>query len=552
VINRKVLNTGIKTLPLGGLSFCLKVTALFFFVVFFCSRGHGASGEDIPRDAYVASGLGDARILVPFLADDVSSSSICGMIFNGLTKVDKDLNVVGDLAERWEVSEDHLEITFYLRENVSWHDGKPFTAGDVKFTYELILDPSTACPYVSGYSHITGIEIIDEHTVKFSYSEPYAPVLLKMGMGIIPEHLFSGAGDVRRNVHARTPVGTGPYRFVEWRNGEHIILESNENYFIHPPRIKRYIYRVIPDQSVQFLELITGGVDSMELNPYQFLYRSETPEFTKRVEKYKYLSRSYTFVGYNLKDPILSDKRVRKALSYAINKEEIVESVLLGLGEATSGPFMKNSPYYDNAAASYEHNTMKAAMLLRQAGWSDVDGTGVLSKNGKPLRILIATNQGNQIREDVATVIQRQWSKLGIKAEIQVVAWSAFLSQFIDKKNFQAVILGWTIPPDPDIFAVWHSNSSGAGGLNFISFSDEHVDRLIEKGRAEFDAGIRQDIYRSLHRMIAEEAPYTFLFTPYSLPAVSIRVQGIEPAAAGIGHNFIDWYVNEKDVKYRF
>ena len=522
---------------------------LFFLII---SAGVTAFGKDFPRDAYVSSGLGDARVLIPFLADDVTSSSICSLVYNGLTKVDKDLNVVADLAERWEVSEDSLEIVFYLRRGVTWHDGKPFTARDVEFTYKTILDPATACPYVSSYSYIKDIDVIDENTVKFIYEKPYAPALLKLGMGIIPEHLFEKGEDLRKSPYARKPIGTGPYRFVEWKSGEHIILEANEDYFVHAPYLKRYVYRIIPDQSVQFLELVTGGIDSMELNPYQFLYRSDTPEFRKRVEKYRYLSQSYTFIGYNLKDPILRDKRVRQALSYAINEKEIIDSVLLGQGEPTTGPFMKDSPYYDDSARKYEYDTMKAAMLLREAGWADIDGSGKLSKNGKELRIVIATNQGSQVREDVATVIQSQWAKLGIMTEIQVVAWSAFLDQFIDKKNFQAVILGWTVPADPDIFAVWHSSSAGEGGLNFISFSNEHLDRLIEKGRSEFSLSVRQEIYREAHRIIAEEAPYTFLFTPYSLPAVNSRIKGIEPAPAGIGYNFIDWYVEEREVRYKF
>ncbi len=509
-------------------------------------------GSNTPRDAYVSSGIGDARILIPFLADDVTSSSICGLVYNGLTKLDKDLNVVGDLASGWEVSEDGLEIVFKLRTGVTWHDGEKFSAHDVKFTYDMILDPQVACPYVSSYSKIKEIEVVDENTVRFVYRESYAPALLKLGMGIIPRHLFKRGEDIRRSPYSRKPVGTGPYRFIEWKTGEHMILESNPRYFIHPPRLKRYVYRIIPDQSVQFIELVTGGIDSMDLNPYQFLYRSETEEFRSRIAKYRYLSQSYTFIGYNMKDPILADKRVRQALSYSINEREIIDSVLLGEGEPTTGPFIKGSPYYNDSARAYGYDIMKAAMLLREAGWSDVDGSGTLTKDGKELKIVIVTNQGSQVREDAATVIQSQWAKLGIKTEIQVVAWSAFLDQFVDKKNFQAVILGWTVPADPDIFAVWHSSSAGEGGLNFVSFSNPDVDRLIEEGRREFDPEKRKLIYRQAHSIIAEEAPYTFLFVPYALPAVNRRVKGIEPAPAGIGYNLIDWYVPEKEVKYSF
>ena len=531
-----------------AVTFFLLMSALLGQSVLSADNARGISS----RDACVFSGISDARILIPIFADDSTSSSVCGMIYNGLTKVDKDLKVVGDLAESWDISGDGLSITFHLRKNIKWHDGTPFTSGDVEFTYERILDPSSACPYVSSYSDIIDIETVDDHTIRFLYRQPYAPALLKFGMGIIPEHLFKNETDIKRSEYARKPVGTGPYRFSSWKSAEYIALEANEDYFEHVPFIKRYVYRIVPDQSVQFLELLSGNIDSMDLNPYQYIYRSETPEFLERIEKYKYLAHSYTYIGYNQKDPLFSDRRVRQALSYALDKKEIIRTVLLGLGEICTGPFLPGTPYYENDAESYDHDLVKASILLREAGWYDVDDDGILEKDGQEFRLKIVTNQGNQVREDTATIVQSQWAKLGIKAEVQVIAWSAFLDQFIDKKNFQAVILGWTIPVDPDIYAVWHTSSSVSGGLNFISYSNKDVDLLIEEGRREMDPEKRAGIYREIHRRMAEDAPYTFLFSPYATPCVQKRFKGIEPALAGIGYDLIDWYVPEDEVKYKF
>ncbi len=526
--------------------------AVIFFLLVPAAMSYSQHGEWVSRDAYVSSGIGDARILIPFLADDSTSSSICSLVYNGLTKIDKDLNVVGDLAERWEVADGGLSITFYLRKGVRWHDGRPFTAGDVRFTFETMLDPGTGCPYISSYADIAKIEVIDPHTIRFYYSRPYAPALLKFGMGIVPEHLFRDIKDIRRIPQARAPVGTGPYMFSEWESGRYIILEANPDYFEHAPGIKRYVYRIVPDQAVQFLELVAEQADSMDLNPYQFFYRSNTRQFTDRIRKYKYLSHSYVYIGYNLKDPLFGDRRVRRALSYAINKKEIIDAVLLGLGEECTGPFLRGTPYYDETVPGYGHDPVKAAELLREAGWSDTDADGILERGGEEFRLRIATNQGNQVREDVATIVQGQWARLGIKAEIQVVAWSAFLDQFVNRKQFQAVILGWTIPVDPDIYSVWHTDSMRERGLNFISYSDRRVDELIELGRREFDPARREEIYRKIHRYISEDAPYTFLFFPYATPAVQKRFEGIKPAPAGIGYNFIDWRVPEREVKYKF
>ncbi|MFH1877419.1 MAG: peptide-binding protein [Candidatus Omnitrophota bacterium] len=512
---------------------------------------YGKEEQCAPRDAYVYSGIGDARILIPLFADDTSSSYVCSLIYNGLTKVDKDLNVTGDLAEKWEILDDGLTIKFYLRRGIFWHDGKPFTAEDVKFTYDAILDPETGCPYISGYQDIERIEITDPCTITFRYKQPYASALLKFGMGIIPAHLFPDPREIRQSVRAHDPVGTGPYMFSRWERGQYIVLEANTRYFERVPGIKRFVYRIIPDQAVQFLELVSGGIDSMELNPYQFLYRSDTEVFKKRINKYSYLAHAYTYIGYNLNDPLFSDRRVRQALSRAINREEIIKAAYYGLAEACTGPFLKGSAYYDESVAGYGYDPEKAARLFALAGWKDADGDGILEKDGIKFSFVLCTNQGNQVREDIATIVQRQWAAAGVKAEIQVVAWAAFLDQFIDKKKFQAVLLGWSIPTDPDLFSVWHTGSIARGGLNFISYSNREVDELIEGTRREFDEDKRAGLCHRAHRLINEDAPYTFLVFPYAAPAVQKRFRGIKPAPAGIGYNFIDWYVPENEVKYK-
>ena len=533
----------------------LTIKAVIFFLVFSLTVITYVYSEKTPlagRDAYVSSGIGDARVLIPFLSDDVTSSTICSFIYNGLTKPDKNLDVIGDLAEKWEISEEGLVITFYLRRNVKWHDGMPFTAEDVRFTFNTIRNPDMGCPYISGYMDISEIEVIDPYTVRFRYARPYAPALRKLGMGIIPEHIFKDIKDIRSSSYARAPVGTGPYRFSRWESGQYIVLEANNDYFEHAPGIKRYVYKVIPDQSVQFLELVSGGIDSMQLNPYQYIYRSETERFEKNMKKYRYLSHSYTYIGYNLKDPLLNDVRVRQALSHAINKKEIIDAVLLGLGAECTGPFLKGTPYYDESIKDYEYDPVKAIRLLKEAGWEDIDSDGVLEKDGREFRISLVTNQGNQAREDTATIVQSQWAEVGVKTDIKVIAWAAFLDQFITKKNFQTVMLGWTTPADPDCYAVWHTDSITMGGLNFISYSNKQLDSLIEQGRREFDPDERAEIYRKIHGYIQGDAPYTFLFFPYDTPAVERRFHGIEPAPAGISYNFIDWYVPEDEVKYKF
>jgi peptide/nickel transport system substrate-binding protein len=500
-------------------------------------------------DAFVSASMADARVLIPFLADDTSSSGICELVFNGLTKLDKNLAIVGDLAESWDVSDDGLVITFYLNKGVRWHDGHDFTADDVKFTYETLLDPAHGCPYTASYADIENIEILDDLTVRFHYKQPYAPALLKLGMGIIPKHLLKNQ-DIRTTAFKRNPIGTGPYRFRRWKAEEYMILESNRHYFEHRPYIDKHVTRIIPNQAVQFLELASGAVDSMGLTPYQYHYRTDTKRFRTQFNTYKYLSHSYSYIGYNLGDPLFRDIRVRQALSHAVNRHEIIDGVLMGLGEPCTGPFLKGTHYYSEQARDYPYDIDRAKALLAEAGWHDRNGDGILDKDGMPFAFKLITNQGNKMREDVATIVQRQLSTLGIKVDVQTIAWAAFLNEFIDKKNFQAVILGWTIPTDPDAYNVWHSASAREGGLNFISYKNDEVDRLIVEGRTTFDEERRGEIYRRIHELIASDAPYTFLYFPYATPAVAKRFRGIEPAPAGIGYNFIDWHVLPDERKY--
>lgn len=524
----------------------LLIIAAFFFI-------HSTtvfSGEKACGDAYVTGEIADARNLIPFLATDTASSGITSLVFNGLTKVDRNLNIVGDIAEKWNISEDGKVITFFLKKGIRWHDGVPLTARDVKFTIEAILDPKNVCPYSSEFMDIKSIDVIDDYTIKFTYSKPYAPAISKLGMSIVPEHLLRGE-DLVKSRFRRRPIGCGPYVFKEWKTDQYIILDENRDYFEHRPYVDRCVTRVIPDFSVQYLELITGGIDSMSLTPHQYFYRTDTEAFKSKYNKYRYLSRSYSYIGYNLNDPLFQDKRVRKALSYAINKDAIITGVLMGLGEACTGPFFKETPYYSEKAESYNYDKKKALDMLNEAGWKDTNGDGILDKDGKQFRFKLITNQGNKDREDIATVVQREWLEIGVAADVQIIAWAAFLNEFVDKKNFQAVILGWTEALDPDCYIIWHSASIKEGGFNFVSYKNEEVDKLIEEGRQTFDTAKRIEIYRKIHEIIADDAPYTFLYFPYATVAISNRFKGVDPAPAGIGYNFIDWHVEPSQVKYK-
>jgi len=505
-----------------------------------CNGGEKSSsaGGDRMTTLTLAS-LGDANRLEPMFASDTASSGVSGMIFNGLTKYDKDLKLVGDLAESWDVSEDGLVITFHLRKGVKWQDGEPFTSADVVYTYNLVRDPKAGSPYSDNYGPVEDIAAPDDYTVRVKYKEPFVPALASWGMGIVPRHLNAGYSEA----FSRKPVGTGPYRFKEWKSGNMIVVTANEDYFKGPPHIARIVTRVIPDMSTQFLELKAGGIDYMGLNPVQYSKQTSGADFNRKFQKLRYPDFVYTYMGFNLRDGRFKDVRVRKAISHAINKDSIIQGVLLGLGHVCTGPFPPKSWAYNPDVKPYSYDPALAKKMLAEAGWTDTDGDGILDKDGEPFAFTIITNQGNDQRKKCGEIIQQNLKDVGIDVKLKVLEWQSFLNEFVHEGKFAAVILGWALTPDPDPFDIWDSSKTKPGDLNFIGYSNPEVDKLLAEGRRTFDFEKRKAIYRKLHEVIADDAPYVFLYVPDALPAIDRRIKGIKVEPAGIWYNYEDWYI---------
>lgn len=500
-------------------------------------------------DILVRGDIGDASNLIPLLASDSASHAVGGMVFNGLVKYDKNMNIVGDLAESWTVSADGLVITFKLRRNILWHDGKPFTAADVLYTYRVTIDPKTPTAYAGDFLKVKKAEVLDDYTFRVTYGAPFAPALISWSSAILPRHLLEGK-DITKSPLSRHPVGTGPYKFKEWVAGQKIVLISNENYFEGRPYLDGRITRIIPDTATMFLELRAQNIALMGLTPLQYTRQTDSVLFKENFNKYRYLAFAYTYLGYNLKNPLFSDKRVRQAISSAIKKDEIISGVLLGLGKPATGPYKPGTWAYNDKVKIYNYDLNKARELLKEAGWSDANGDGILEKDGKPFEFEILTNQGNETRQKCAEIIQRQLKEIGIVVKIRIVEWSAFVTNFINKRRFDAVILGWTIPLDPDAYDVWHSSKTAPEELNFVSYSNPEADEMLEKGRSVFDQAERKKFYNRFQEILAEDQPYTFLYVPDELIIVSNRIRGIEPAPIGISHNFIKWYVPKDEQKF--
>lgn len=539
-----------------------KIFLCFFFLVivmFSCKGRSGtiarespvrAEGEPAYGDALVTGTIGEPTILIPMLAGDSASHEVAGMIFNGLVKYDTDLSVIGDLAESWDVSKDGLVITFHLRKGVRWTDGADFTAEDVMFGYKTIIDKKTPTAYSEDFLQVKKAEVVDNYTFKVTYEKPFAPALTSWGgLVVLPKHLLEGK-DITKTGFGREPVGLGPYRLTKWVSGQELLLDSNHDYFEGRPFIDRYIYRIIPDRATMFLELQTGGVDMMDLTPIQYTKQTENDFFRNTFQKFRYPQFAYTYMGFNLKHPFFKDKRVRQAIAYAIDKSEIVDVVLFGLGSPATGPYVPNTWPYNPNVKEYKYDPDKAKRLLREAGWAS-NSTGILEKDGKPFEFTIRTNMGNTLRMNTATIIQWRLAKVGIKVKIEAIEWSTFINQFIDKRRFEAVILGWSIGLDPDQYDIWFSGKTKEKEFNFIGYSNPEVDELLEKGRRTYDISERKKAYFRIQEILADELPYIFLYVPAATPIVHGRFKGIKPSPIGISYNLPKWYVPRQLQRHR-
>ena len=507
------------------------------------------SGEPEIGGRIIMSSLGDFVNMNPYLATDAASHLIISQILVSPLEYDKNLQIVPYAAKSYEVLDGGKRIRITLRKDITWEDGVPLTAKDVEFTFRFVTDPKTPTPYADDFLAVKEFRLIDDYTFEATYEHAYARALISWMSDILPKHVLEEQ-DPATAAFNRKPIGAGPYRLKEWVAGTRLILEASDTHFRGRPYVSEAVFRVIPDLSTMFLELKAGKLDSMSLTPQQFLYQTKGQKWDAEYNKYRYLSSGYAYLGYNMLRPMFQDVRVRKALTHAIDREGIVKGVLLGLGEVAIGPYKPDTWVYNTQIKPYGYAPDMAKKMLAEAGWTDTDGDGTLDKDGKPFEFTILTNQGNDQRIKTATIIQSQLKAIGIQIKIRTVEWAAFLKEFVHKGRFDAIISGWNIIQDPDISMVWSSEQAKDGGLNHTRYKNPELDMLLKQGQQSFDQAYRKQVYDKVQQILHDDQPFTFLYVPYSLPIVQARFKGIEPAAAGIMHNFERWWVPVGERKY--
>ncbi len=430
-------------------------------------------------------------------------------------------------------------LHFVLRDNLKWQDGVPITSADVKFTYEKIIDPKTRTVRGSMFRDVLDFRIINDKEFEVVYTKPYAPCISSWYM-VVPKHIFENEPDFNNSKYNRMPVGSGPYRLVKWESDNYILLEAVDTYWRGKPPIKRIMYRILPNETSAYNLLLTQQLDDMGLTAYQWKFQTNVPQFINNYNKFKYSTPGYGYIGYNL-DPqkckLFLDKRVRQALSYAINRKGIIKALSYGLAKPCYSPIHPSSWAYNPNVKKYDYNPQKAKELLAEAGWKDVDGDGILEKNidGKlvKFKFTLMTSASSDAIKKRAELIQANWKAIGVACDLKFVEWTVFLQKYVYPRNFEAIMLGWALGMDPDQYSIWASDQI-EGGFNRIGYINPEVDKLLDAGRETFDKERRKKIYWKFQEIIAEDCPYTFLTIGDSLEAVHKRVVGVKATPLGV------------------
>ena len=431
------------------------------------------------------------------------------------------IEVVPDLAESWEAASDLSEYTFKLKSGVTWHDGQPLTAEDVKFTMDAVLDPNVNASGRGVVSSIDSTEVVDDQTVKFVLKYPFAslPIMLGYNKPIVPKHLLEGQDLNEPAEFLRKPIGTGPFKFQEFVQGSHLAVEANPDYFEGAPLLDGIIFKIIPDGNARVAQVRSGEIDFTVIEPAQI----DALSGVDNVEIRYVPQVNYYFFAINHSSPKMQDVRVRQALVYAINRQAIVDQVLKGHGKVATGPINPLlGPYYNPDVPTYDYDPERAAALLEEAGWTKGSDGILTNAQGEKLTIRFNGPKGYPAMEQVITYAQQEYQKLGIQVTLEIVDWPVHLDMY-HNLEYDLLMEWWITPPDADLYDHYHSESSS----NWWAYKNPEIDDLIVKARSEPDEQRRIELYHELQRKLAEDVPVVYLYYPEEIQAMSTRTKDL-------------------------
>ncbi len=481
-------------------------------------KKNGAGGADGDANRLVMPLQSSPTNLDPRVGNDNASGRIFDLCCRGLVRVTPEMDYAPDLAQSWETPDDKT-IIFKLNPNAKFHDGRPVTAQDVKWTYDSLMADDFASAKKSGYAAVAAIEAPDAHTIVFRLKEPNAGIFDNLNLGIVPQGTDT-------NVAKTMPVSFGPYRVTEFRTDEVVELEAVENWVHGAPKIKHITVRVIPDATTMVLEMRRGTLD-LEINQIPFENVAEF-ENSPKHQVIKKPGSVYQYLAFNLRDPILSKVEVRRAIAHAIDRQKIVRDLLGGHGVPTDTLFGQGHWVRAENLPTYPFDPNRAKQLLDEAGYKDPDGDGPQPRFS--LTFKSSTNQEANLR---AQMIQQMLRNVGIDMKIQTSELGTFLED-IGKGNFQMYSLSRNGIADPDwYYILFHSRNFPPEGQNRGYYSNPRVDQLIMEGRSTFDRAKRKQVYGEIQRIMQEDLPYVSLYHQINVAIMDKDLQGYVMYPAG-------------------
>ncbi|MEQ1875088.1 MAG: peptide-binding protein [Bdellovibrionia bacterium] len=507
----------------------LKILIVLLAVGFTNSAAYASLGNPDAQQGgtFVYNLDAEPTTLNPLTSTDLYSRNVQAFIVEGL--LERNVDDYGwepRLAEKWDISKDGKIFTFTLREGLTFHDGKPVTTEDVKFSFDAIFDDKLPTAHLRPYyENIEKAEIVDPRVIKF-----YAKTLYFQNFDVVaeltvlPKHIYNDPSNKKLN---KEMYGTGPYKIASYDKGTKLTLEKNQAWWGTKAGLKvdkgrfnfaKLVFKFVKEENVQIEMLKKGELDYLEMRSETFMKKTEGPEWGTKVQKVKaenIAPKSYGFVGFNMRRPVFTDKKVRVALTHLFNRQLIIDKFLYGMSMLATGPWYQQSEYASKKAKPIPFDPKKGLALLKEAGWDDTDKDGVLDKtiDGKKTDFKFTLMTANSDTMKYFTIFKEDAKKVGVDIEIKLLEWNTFI-KLVDERSFDAIAMGWSAVVNPDPKQIWHSSSDTASGSNFVGYRNPEVDKLIDEARAAMDKKKRIPLLQKVYEKIADDAPYIFLFNP--------------------------------------
>jgi len=494
---------------------------------------------------FVDSTVTDIQTVNPLLADEDVTISLTGLIFEGLTGIDP---VTGQpapiaLADRWRIAPDRVTYTFDLNRDARWHDGVDLTADDVVFSFDALADPALGSAYTGSFAvAVASYRAVDADTVEVVAREPLATFLYDIsGLVVVPRHLWEG---VPREAWAADPgstgqdparvVGTGPFTFVEWRQGDSVALARNDDYYGQVPHLERYLLRIWPDQTQAVNALLNGEIDATGLEPADVA----AVEGVEGITVASYPSRAFSFYELNLDPavtPLFQDVRVRQALLLAVDRQAIVDEIMLGYGVVAEGTQPPISYAYapDRNSTRYPYDPERARQLLAEAGWTDSDGDGTVDKEGQAFAFELLHESGSPTTAQVVAYLQDAWAAVGVAATPRALEFAALIEAVTNPPTFEAALLAFAWDASFLQDAMFGCDQYEVG-FNFMRYCNPRLDEINRQARREFDPERRAELLIEASNLINDDVPVGILFFRESIVAFSDRLQNYRPGPWGV------------------